>query len=216
MTIRPSATLLAALTLPAVAAAQGAAAVKTSGLRPLLPRDREVALARSAAPANVSQDATILVLQRGGYVVAVEGTNGVTCLVDRSQPKSLEPHCYDAEGSATVLQMRLRQAALREEGLSAEEIDRRIAEELRLGKLRLPSRPVMTYMMSAAQDLYDDEGNHAGAWKPHLMIYYPYLTAEGFGLGGPPSTAAAVVVDPGTPYSNIMIVVREFVDPDMP
>ncbi|MEE2899199.1 MAG: hypothetical protein VX815_12120 [Gemmatimonadota bacterium] len=39
-----------------------------------------------------------------------------------------------------------------------------IAEGLRRGEFRLPSRPVMSYMMSAAQELISDEGEAAGAW----------------------------------------------------
>ena len=66
--------------------------------------------------------------------------------------------------------------------------------------------------MSSEQVLYDDEGRKVGRWKPHLMIYYPHLTSADVGLGGKPSTEAAVVVDPGKALSNIMIVVRSFTD----
>lgn len=180
----------------------------------LLDREREITLARSAAPAAVSGEATVLVLERGGYVVAVEGTNGVTCHVGRSWPRSLEPHCFDAEGSATILAMHVRRAELRERGWTKAAIDADIAEGLRTGRYRLPSRPAMSYMMSAAQNLYDDEGQHVGAWKPHLMIYYPYLTPESIGWSGPPTLEAAVVVDPGTPDANLMIVVPEAIEPE--
>src|SRR5689334_14553156 len=47
-------------------------------------RDAEIALARSAAPASVSHDATILVLTRHGYETAVEGRNGFVCVVERA------------------------------------------------------------------------------------------------------------------------------------
>lgn len=43
------------------------------------------------------------------------------------------------------------------------------------------------------------------------MIYFPYLTEEGIGLSGPPSSEAAMIVDPGTPLSNILILVDDFV-----
>lgn len=69
------------------AAAQDAA-IPYSKMAPmdeyLMPdRGAEIALARSAAPASVSRDATVLVLGRTGYETAVEGTNGFVCLVDR-------------------------------------------------------------------------------------------------------------------------------------
>lgn len=202
------------LILAAIAAA-GASAQSVesgrSGPRPVLPRAAEIALARSAAPAAVSGEATVLAWTGTAYETAEVGSNGVTCYVARDWPESLEPHCFDEEGSRTILRVHLLQAELRAGGASEDEIDARVADALRTGELRLPSRPAMSYMMSAGQKLVSDEGQPVGAWKPHVMIYYPYLTSEGLGLGSVPSTRAAVVVDPGTPFSNMMVVVEAFV-----
>src|SRR5687767_3391386 len=101
----PALVLTLAVAVPL--AAQSAAAGRT-GPRIMLPRDREITLARSAAPPEVSRDATVMVLTERGFEVADSGTNGVTCVVNRSQPQSLEPHCFDAEGSASVLPIELR------------------------------------------------------------------------------------------------------------
>ena len=49
----------------------------------LMDRAEEIALARSAAPASISKDATILVMTRTGYETAVQGTNGFVCWVGR-------------------------------------------------------------------------------------------------------------------------------------
>ncbi len=204
--------LILMATVAAPAAPQSVAAGRT-GARPLLPREREIALARSAAPAEVSRDATVMVFTERGFEVAVKGTSGVTCVVNRSHPQSLEPHCFDAEGSATVLPMELRRTELLREGKSTEEIDREIAAGLLSGKYRLPRRPAMSYMMSSEQVLYDDEGRRVGKWQPHLMIFYPHLTSADLGLGGTPSTQAALVVDEGKAVSNIMIVVKDFAGP---
>lgn len=45
-------------------------------------RDAEIALARSAAPPAISNEATILVLTRQGYQPAAPGKNGFVCFVD--------------------------------------------------------------------------------------------------------------------------------------
>jgi hypothetical protein len=201
-------TTLAADTTGAQSAGAGRA-----GPRALLPRDREIALARSAAPASVSRDATVMVLTERGFEVATRGTNGVTCVVNRSHPRSLEPHCYDAEASSTVLPMELRRTELLRDGKSAEEIDREIAAGLLSGKFRLPRRPAMSYMMSREQVLYSDEGRNVGRWQPHVMIYYPHLVSADLGLGDEPSTEAATVVDEGQALSNIMVVVKDFTTP---
>jgi hypothetical protein len=44
----------------------------------------EIALARSAAPASISDEAEVMVLGRTGYRTAVKGTNGFLCIVERS------------------------------------------------------------------------------------------------------------------------------------
>lgn len=185
---------------------------RKSGPRPVLDRDREISLALSAAPDRVSGGATVLVWNGDGFERGREGTNGVTCYVARSWIESLEPHCFDEEGSRTILPIHLRVMELRHAGHPEAEVDAVIADGLRSGTFRLPARPAMSYMMSAGQHLISDDGRAVGSWQPHLMIYYPYLTDAALGLGAPASTEAAVVVDPGTPLSNIMIIVPDFVD----
>ena len=44
----------------------------------------EIALARSAAPASISDAAEVMVLGRAGYRTAVKGSNGFLCIVERS------------------------------------------------------------------------------------------------------------------------------------
>jgi hypothetical protein len=183
----------------------------SAGPRPVLPRAQELALARSAAPTAVSGDATVLAWNGSDFEVAAEGSNGVTCYVGRSRVESLEPHCFDEEGARTILPIHLLETRMLHEGRSPAEIDAAVAEGLRSGALRLPIRPAMSYMMSAEQRLVSDDGRPVGAWESHLMIYYPYLTQQDLGLGAAPSTEAAVVVDPGTPFSNIMVVLKAHV-----
>jgi hypothetical protein len=202
--------LVGLATAAQVASAQSNGAGR-AGPRPVLPRTEEIALARSAAPGAVSDDATVVVWAGADWQVAAEGSNGVTCYVGRSWPESLEPHCFDEEGSRTILPIHLLETRMLHEGRSRAEIDAAVAEGLRSGELRLPTRPAMSYMMSAGQRLVSDDGRAVGAWQPHLMIYVPYISAEDLGLGTVPSLDAAVVVDPGTPFANIMVVVRDHV-----
>ncbi len=63
----------------------------------LMERNAEIALARTAAPEDISRDATVLVMGRHGYETAVEGKSGFVCLVERGwtapfrEPRILEP-----------------------------------------------------------------------------------------------------------------------------
>ena len=72
-----------------------------------LPREERIKLAKSAAPPEISDHATVYVLDKTGYVKVQDGTNGFSCFVDRQTPFNLEPTCFDAEGSASTLPTRL-------------------------------------------------------------------------------------------------------------
>jgi hypothetical protein len=178
-----------------------------SGPRALLPRNEEIALARSAAPAALSDSATIYALTATGYEVAIAGTNGAACYVSRDWLHSIEPHCFDADGAATVLPMAMRRVELLHQGRSREEADREIADGVLTGRFRIPTRPVISYMFSAAQQLVSDDGRSVGAWKPHVMIYHPYWTSAG--LSGP----EVMLSDAGKPTASLVVVVPTFVEP---
>lgn len=221
MTIRATSIFLAlwATALGSLAPA-GATAQSVTAARygPPLPLDRatEIALARSAAPPAASAAASVLVLEGGEYIVAEEGTSGATCYVSRSRPGSIEPHCFDAEGSRTILPIHLHRAERGFAGAAPEEIEREVADGIADGRFRLPDRPVVSYMLSAAQVLYADDGRRVGAWKPHVMIYHPYWTAEDVGLVGDPGPGPVFVSDPGTVDAVLIALVPEFVEPDLP
>ncbi len=134
-------------------------------------------------------------------------------MVSRSRPESLEPICYDAEATRTILPMEIRRVEMRLAGASPDAIDAEIATGIGRGKFVLPSRPAMSYMMSSGQVLIAPDGRNAGSWYPHLMLYIPYLTADQMGLSGPVNMDAAAVFDEGLPTAHLVIAVREFVDP---
>jgi hypothetical protein len=62
----------------------------------------QIALAESAAP-PVGADAAIFTIGPKGYTKARDGRNGFTCLISRQHRDMLEPECFDAEGTATVV-----------------------------------------------------------------------------------------------------------------
>jgi hypothetical protein len=201
-------TLIALTPIATVAQTDGP---RRTGPREVLPAAREIALARSAAPPEISSDATVLTWNGADFDVAARGTNGVTCYVARSWSASLEPHCFDAEGSASILRIHILELRLQVQGLDEAAIDHEIDAALARGDLRLPTRPAMSYMMSAGQKLISDDGRPVGAWQPHIMLYYPGLEADAMGLGTTTAIMAGVVTDSGTPFSSLMVVVPDFV-----
>ena len=192
-------------------AAVAQSAPTRAGRRSLLPRAQEIALARSAAPPSVTTNARVLSFTDSGFVVVDSGSNGVTCIVNRSWPNSLEPHCYDAEASVSILPMEMERTRLFHRGLHEAEVERAIGEGLATGRFRLPQRPAMSYMMSAGQQLISDDGTPAGHWRPHVMVYFPYLTNAAMGFGKTPDMLVGMVSEEGRPDASLMIVVAQFV-----
>jgi hypothetical protein len=74
----------------------------------MMPRDAEMALARSAAPASISVRATIKVLTTAGYQVTRDGDNGFVCMVMRGwsaptyTPAPFRELVYDASVRAPI------------------------------------------------------------------------------------------------------------------
>ena len=158
-------------------------------------RNAEIALARSAAPASISNDASVLVLTPRGYVTAVEGTNGFVCNVERAwqsgfddpefwNPRLRGPVCMNAAAVRSVLPLQHRLTNLALSRLSREEILARMKEALAKKELGPPEIGAMSYMMSKQQYL----GDRNGHWHPHLMFYVPGETnAAAWGANLPSS-----------------------------
>ena len=86
------------------------------------PRADKITLAKSAAPPEVSDKATVYVLDPTGYVKVQDGSNGFSCFVDRQTPLNQEPTCFDTEGSATTLPTRLFAEEQRAKGRTEDQI----------------------------------------------------------------------------------------------
>src|SRR3984885_11860726 len=108
-----------------------------------VPRERQIALAESAAPPEVSSKATIYVLGLKGHEKVREGTNGFSCFVGRHFVKptetTVEPACFDAEGSRTLLLVYLHGEELRSGGKSEADIKADIANGYKEGRFKYPS-----------------------------------------------------------------------------
>jgi hypothetical protein len=165
--------------------AQSVKAQTNNGLPKLMPSDREVALALSAAPSDISEHASVYVLERNGYVLARKGSNGFTCLVVRDYPQDLAPVCHDPEGTRTVVPRLLREAELRAQGKSEQQIREEINEGLRTGKFRVPQRVGVAYMLSSEAMGFVPELGRAIPVRPHVMFYAPYLRNEDIGAQAP-------------------------------
>jgi hypothetical protein len=165
----------------------------------LMPQENsEIALARSAAPASISDDAEVMVLGRKGYTTAVKGKNGFLCIVERSwgaatdHPEFWNPNvraaiCFNRPAARTFVPIYLMKTKLVLEGKSKSEIV--AATESSFDKKELPALEpgAMCYMMSKQQYLSDHDMN----WHPHLMFFAAGDAAKSWGANLPGSPVMA-------------------------
>ena len=161
----------------------------------LLPRDKEIALALSAAPEHLRKDAGVYALDQNGFVKVRESRNGFTCIVNRDHPLNQKPVCFDAEGTATILPKILRVGKLLMQGKSMSEINAEIAEGFRIGKYIAPRRAGVAYMLSGDIRNFNPRTGKVESFPPHVMFYAPYLTNADLG-----TTPEALAKDPSLPF----------------
>jgi hypothetical protein len=185
-----------ALTLAALIASRSLAAQDAQQPYPtmapieqyLMPRDAEIALAKSAAPDAISHDATVAVLTRRGYETAVEGKNGWVCMVGRAwgamfdhpefwNPKVRAAACFNPPAARSILPYDYKRTALLLAGRSKLEAIAAIKTAVDTKELPTLEQGTICYMMSKASYLTDN-GGHNG---PHLMFYQADKDGAGWG-----------------------------------
>jgi hypothetical protein len=148
------------------------------------PRDREITMALSAAPAALREGAGVYALDATGFVKVRDSKNGFTCIVNRDHPLSLKPTCYDAEGTATILPKVVQVGAWMMEGKSLTEIDQLVADGFKSGRFMAPRRPGVAYMLSGDIKNVNRKTGDVSSFPPHVMFYAPNLTNADIGSKG--------------------------------
>ena len=166
------------------------------------PEDVQTALALAAGPPPVASGAAVYVLGPKGYRKTREGSNGFTCLVTREHLDTMEPECYDAEGTATTLKSRLFVEEMRAQGKDEKWIEAEVEKGYASGRFRAPKRPGIVYMLSDYNYVFDPEDRKVIHFPGHLMFYAPNLTAKDVGSG----PGAPYLVRPGHPDALMIVV----------
>lgn len=153
-------------------------------------QNAEVALAKSAAPKSISDDAEVMVLERHGYKTAVQGTNGFVCMVERSwtagfgdpqywNPKIRGPICFNPPAARTYLPLTIARTRLALAGKSESQIHEAIDTAFDKKELPALEAGAMCYMLSKQGYL----GDQAGHWHPHLMFWAARTEPKAWGAG---------------------------------
>jgi hypothetical protein len=171
--------------------------------------EKEIALAKSAAPPSISDEADILVLSKQGYETAMKGKNGFVCLVERSwdadfndpvfwNPKIRGADCLNPEAARTVLPHFRERASWALSGLSKAEMIARTKAKISANTYVLPGAGAMAFMTSKEQRLADGNTH----WHPHLMFFVARANDATWGanLAGSPVMSTVHETDPVTTF----------------
>jgi hypothetical protein len=156
----------------------------------LMERSAEIALARSAAPQSISQDAEVMVLGPHGYETAVQGKNGFVCIVERSwtapiddpdfwNPKGRAPLCLNAAAARSYLPRTIKKTDLILTGRTKAQMVEAVAAAVDKKELPTIEPGAMCYMLSKQAHLSDRDPH----WHPHLMFFYSGTEPAAWGAG---------------------------------
>lgn len=161
-----------------------------------MPEPLEVRYALSALPPHLRDAATTYTLDPArGYVLNRQGTNGMSCIVVRSDWQMPErpfrndvywPVCYDAEGSKTLLQDYLYAAELRARGVDSKHVHSEVTKRFGTPAYPNPARTGIAYMTAPIMRGFADSKvpDPMTMNLPHYMFYAP--NAKDSDIGGKP------------------------------
>ena len=213
---------LALLVLSMQAASVRAQSSKYSPLSEyMMTPEAEIALARSAAPENVSAHATVKILTASGYKVAAQGDNGFVCMVMRGfsaptytpaqfreivyDPTIRAPICFTAPAARIVMPYYELRTKLAMEGKGPDQIAESVQAAYVKGDLPRRDGVSFAYMWSADQNL----GSGIGHWHPHMMVFCPYYENSMVGGNEFGSLLPQVSDDAGTPFTVVVIPIDD-------
>jgi len=139
-------------------------------------------LALSAAPAHLREEAAVWVMAEDGYALGREGSNGFACIVNRDDPRSIKPTCFDPEGAETMVPRIELVGRMLLDGASMDEIGERLESAFASGEFIRPRRAGVAYMLSRHNRPWDSGAGRLGRFPPHVMIYAPDVTNEDIGI----------------------------------
>jgi len=155
-----------------------------------MPARLETQFALSALPPALRDQASVYLLDpKKGFQLSRQGTNGVTCLVERTVWEWVDfrndiyiPLCYDAVGTKAHLKVIMDTAALRAQGMSPAALRAEIENRYNNKTYKAPEKPGLSYMVAPVMRALGppDMKMHTMS-MPHLMFYAPNVTNEDIG-----------------------------------
>lgn len=174
----------------------------TKLLSPIDTDEALVATALMAAPEESRSGCKVIGYNMAGeFVTFKEGTNEFIVLVDNPKQDGFNAACYHKDLEPFMARGR----ALKAEGKKGQEIFDIREEEVKAGKLKIPTGATL-HIYYGPETMYNPETLKVKDAKLRYVVYMPYATAESTGLPEAPFAANHPwIMNPGTHRAHIMI-----------
>jgi hypothetical protein len=171
--------------------------------QPIPDKEIQIKSAVLAAPQEQRDNATVMGYSpKGEFVVLRKGSNSLVCLADDPNGKGFSVSCYHRD--LDPFMERGRQ--LKKEGKSFQEIFDWREQEVKAGKLKMPTQPTTLYVYTAPDEKVNTTTGEVQDGYLRYVVYIPYATSETTGLPEKPDFAGQPwIMDPGTHRAHIMI-----------
>lgn len=165
--------------------------------------ETQIKTAVLAAPQELREEATVLGYSPKGELVELrKGSNGVICLADDPAQKGISVSCYHKDLEPFMARGR----ELKKEGKSFKEIFDIREQEVKAGKLKMPSQASTLYVYTGTEEKYNPEKGDFDDGYLRYVVYIPFATSATTGLPEKPDFAGQPwIMDPGTHRAHIMI-----------
>jgi len=181
-----------------------------------MPEALEVRFALSAAPPHLRDGATTYVLDPvKGFVLHHQGTNGVSCIVVRTDWQFADAPfrddvawavCFDAEGSKTLLQDYIYAAELRARGMDSPHVNAEVTKRFGTAAAPNPARNGIAYMIAPVMRGFTNKPDPQTMNMPHYMFYAPGVKNKDIGGAGFGMYPFMLSMSPGRDDVIIMLV----------
>ena len=152
--------------------------------------DCEAALALSALPARLRDDATTYIWKNGDYRRAGTGDARFHCFVARNHTESVIPQCFTVSGVDNIMAGEIFKSRLVMEGAAPDDAVTAFEKKVENGEFVAPEEPGINYMMSAYNWIYQSARDEFVPVPPHVMFFAPNVEPEDVGSATFPEAVA--------------------------
>lgn len=166
------------------------------------PVAEQIVAATLPLPKDLRDGAGVLGYKTAGKLELLRpAKNGMMCLGNDPSGGNFHVACYHESMEPFMARGR----SLRQSGVGGTQVDTVRFQEVKAGKIKMPSFPASLYQLTGPKGDFDPATGLAAKSRPTYVVYIPFATSESTGLSTKAEGGRPWIMYPGTPKAHIMI-----------